>query len=218
MHLSTFIVLISSMFTSWCGNIHVNAFPISIVSTSKVRQSTLALRSGSENQENSDLTRREIVILALGGTAYAKVVSSAVSKIKRGDAYPEEHESKVKTVFEKTILEAAKSKDYSDRPLRILEIGIGSNCKTVVRGFYDETLRKLSDMNPSSREIISGVEMYGIDIDPPRNEVVELAREKLNDKQYSMPIKFQANYGDIEKGLLSFRDGFFGKYFPCSSQ
>ena len=210
--LSPPFLLISCIVTCWCDNFHIDSFPIATVSSSKVRQSTLTLRSGSENHENSDLSRREIIILALGGTAYAKVVSSAVSKIKRGDAYPEEHERKVRTVFEKTILEAAKSNDYRDRPLRILEIGIGSNCKTVVRGFYDQTLCKLSDMNLSSRETISGVEMYGIDIDPPPNDIVDLARERPSDQQYSMPIKFQASYGDIEKGIFSFRDGFFGKY------
>eukprot|EP01083_Nonionella_stella_P231843 818404_1 len=36
--------------------------------------------------ESTSLTRREVAILAIGGLAYGKVVSVAISKIKRGDA------------------------------------------------------------------------------------------------------------------------------------
>jgi uncharacterized protein with ACT and thioredoxin-like domain len=173
---------------------------------------TFALNQSDEDSSSSEtnLSRREIIILAVGGTAYAQVASSAISKIKRGDAYPEEHEMRVAGVFRRSIMQATSSVNGTSRPLRILEVGIGDKCRTIMRGMYDDALKDLSE-NKSER--ISGVEMFGVDIDAPYNDVVTSAREKLGSISPSLPVTFNAIQSDLEK-RLDFPDKYFGKSPP----
>jgi len=171
--------------------------------------STFALNQSDDDSNSSEtnLSRREIIILAVGGTAYARVASSAISKLKRGDAYPEEHEMRVAGVFRRSIMQAASSISGTSRPLRILEVGIGDKCRTIMRGMYDDALKDLSE-NKSER--ISGVEMFGVDIDAPSNDVVSSASAKLGSISPSLPVTFNAIQSDLEK-RLDFPDKYFGK-------
>jgi len=154
--------------------------------------------------ESTSLTRREVAILAIGGLAYGKVVSVAISKIKRGDAYPPEHESRVANVFKRTLVEAAAAKIDQDRPLRILEVGIGSSCRTIMRGLYDDAIAALSKSDFSA-----GIDLVGADIDAPSQDTIKDAKERLiGSSDFAGPMSLNVVSADLVEGL-SFPDGYF---------
>jgi hypothetical protein len=192
------------------GSVHLRVPTTLLVGKNAVRKpySKSVLFQSEKNDSSSEikLSRREIFFLAVGGVAYAKVVSSAISKLKRGDAYPEEHEMRVANIFRHSIIEASSSISDSNRPLRILEVGIGDKCRTIMRGMYDDALKDVSE----SKSRISGVEIIGVDIDAPSDDVVEFARKKLGSISASLPVTFNAMQADVEK-RLNFPDKYFGK-------
>ncbi len=181
------------------------------------KQNTPKLELESQLESDSEaLSRREWIILGIGGTAYAKVVSTAISKIKRGDAYPPEHEDRVAHVFERAILEASGSINNSieehSRPLRILEIGIGDTCRTVVRGLYDGAFAKLAQQREQMEiKHPSKIEFMGIDIDTPSDDVIASTQKQLTDSYPSLDISFRAMERDIVNGLeiSHIPDGYF---------
>jgi len=204
--ISLFLVVVT--FFSFQIQAQVNAFVFSpsLLSRRHLSKATQLYKTKEDSSVSSSenvLSRREIIILGIGGTAYAKIVASAIPKIKRGDAYPPEHEDRVSRIFERTILEATSSAS-SSRPLRVLEVGIGDKCRTIVRGLYDGTLSSLTKMDNPPK-----IEMMGIDIDAPSDDVVKSANQHLSDKFPSLPISFSAMEGDIVQGLKMFPDGYF---------
>jgi len=193
------------------GSLHLRVPTTLLVGKNAVRKpysKSVLFQSEKDDDSSSEikLSRREIFVLAVGGAAYAKVVSSAISKLKRGDAYPEEHEMRVANIFRHSIIEASSSISDSNRPLRILEVGIGDKCRTIMRGMYDDALKDVSE----SKSRISGVEIIGVDIDAPSDDVVESARKKLGSISASLPVTFNAMQADVEK-RLNFPDKYFGK-------
>eukprot|EP00979_Chaetoceros_neogracilis_P002902 scaffold485_cov241-Chaetoceros_neogracile.AAC.6 len=191
------------------GSVHLRVPTTLLVGKNAVRKpysKSVLFQSEKDDDSSSEikLSRREIFVLAVGGAAYAKVVSSAISKLKRGDAYPEEHEMRVANIFRHSIIEASSSISDSNRPLRILEVGVGDKCRTIMRGMYDDALKDVSE----SKSRISGVEIIGVDIDAPSDDVVESARKKLGSISASLPVTFNAMQADVEK-RLNFPDKYF---------
>lgn len=153
------------------------------------------------------LSRREILTLTVGGITYAKVAASALTKINRGDAYPEEHENRVSDAFERSILEAHLSSNRDvNTPLRILEIGIGTSCRTVIRGLYDKAFKKLALFSEKTTK--PGIEFIGLDVDATPTKAFETARMKLMTSFPNLSISFGVIQGDIVGGLV-FPDGYF---------
>jgi hypothetical protein len=174
--------------------------------TSEASSSTEA--SETNNASNlQNLSRRQMALLVpalvVGGTAYAKLASDVLRKLLRGETYPPEHENRAKDTFELTLITSASSllqptndsnsdinsninsdgRVYS-RPLRILEVGIGSSCRTFLRGTYNDAIAKIIQMNRDQKEpmnMINGIEFTGVDIDIPKDEkIVQNARDFLN--------------------------------------
>lgn len=156
------------------------------------------MHSKSSN-ENEEVSRREfggLIVGAIGAVGYVKLASSAIKQITRGEGvYPMEHEDMVSAVFRRAIVEAAKETP-SEKTFRVLEVGIGPNCRTIMRGIYNDAFQ---DFNRN-------VQLYGVDIDPPSEESIALAREKIS---VSNPgVEFTAEKGDVVQGL-SYPNGFF---------
>jgi len=190
----------------------INAFVISPNGTPKPPTHYIysKLYQSQEPSSETNLSRRDIVRLVVGGTLYAKVVGSCISKVKRGDAYPPDHEARVANVFKRSILEAASSKSYTERPLRVLEVGIGSGCRTIMRGLYDGAFTSLSDLGGGGGGV-SGIEFVGVDIDTPSDDIVKAAKERLVGIAPSIPVSLNVMNADIVEGLSTFPDGYFGK-------
>lgn len=179
----------------------------------RVKVKSLVRSNKDEGVDETALSRREILALSLGGVAYAKVVASAISKIKRGDAYPEEHESRVSHVFQRSITESYMSmRQQESRPLRILEIGIGENCRTINRGLYDNAFAQLSTF-PETHQL-PGIEFFGVDLDEPTLDMFQSAKKKIETALPNVPISFHVQTGDLVKGL-TFPDGYFGKIWKA---
>jgi len=103
------------------------------------------------------------------------------------------------------------------RPMRILEVGVGATCRTILRGMYDDAFQNID----------TGIEFIGIDLDIPNDDVVQKAKEKMvsatkelkspvsmntHEYEYSYdetkPLSFSIQSGDITTGL-PFPDGYF---------
>lgn len=161
------------------------------------RKITLLYSNGSN--ENEEVSRRDfggLIVGAIGAVGYVKLASSAIKQITRGEGvYPMEHEDIVSAVFRRAIVEAAKETP-SDKPFRVLEVGIGPDCRTIMRGIYNDAFQ---DCNRN-------VHLYGVDIDPPSEESIARAREKIS---VSNPdVELTAEKGDVVQGL-SYPNGFF---------
>jgi ubiquinone/menaquinone biosynthesis C-methylase UbiE len=159
-------------------------------------KSTLINANGSS--ENEEISRRDFGVLTvgtIGAVAYGKLASSAIQQIIRGEGvYPMEHEAKVATVFRRAIIEAGQQ--VQEVPLRVLEVGIGKDCRTIMRGMYNDALQEYN----------RNIQLYGVDIDTPSKEFVVRAREKI---LVSNPgAEFIVDKGDLVQGL-TYPDGFF---------
>ena len=159
-------------------------------------KSTLINANGSS--ENEEISRRDFGVLTvgtIGAVAYGKLASSAIQQITRGEGvYPIEHEAKVATVFRRAIIEAGQQ--VQEKPLRVLEVGIGKDCRTIMRGMYNDALQEYN----------RNLQLYGVDIDTPSEEFVVRAREKM---LVSNPgAEFIVDKGDLVQGL-TYPDGFF---------
>ena len=183
----------------------------------------------------NNLSRRDLLLLGTGGVAYAKLVGDAISRIARGNAYPAAHEERVRSTFQRAIVEGAKAAQLREgggggstsddgspirkRPLRVLEVGIGSEARVATRGLYGAALDELlllssgggADKLPSSA--LSGIDIVGVDLKIPKVEVLDEAREQLYHPSGCILPSFRATLdvieGNIVEGLPQYRDGIF---------
>ncbi len=183
----------------------------------------------------NNLSRRDLLLLGTGGVAYAKLVGDAISRIARGNAYPEAHEERVRSTFQRAIVEGARAAQLREgggggstsddgtpirkRPLRVLEVGIGSEARVATRGLYGAALDELlllssgggADKLPSSA--LSGIDIVGVDLKLPKAEVLDEARDQLFHPSGCILPSFRATLdvieGNIVEGLPQYRDGFF---------
>lgn len=180
------------------------------------------------------LSRRDLLLLGTGGVAYAKLVGDAISRIARGNTYPAAHEERVRSTFQRAIVEGARAAQLREgggggstsdgtpilkRPLRVLEVGIGSEARVATRGLYGGALDELlllssgggGDKLPSS--VLSGVDIVGVDLKLPKAEVLDEAREQLFHPSGCILPSFRATLdvieGNIVEGLPQYRDGYF---------
>ena len=182
----------------------------------------------------NNLSRRDLLLLGTGGVAYAKLVGDAISRIARGNTYPAAHEERVRSTFQRAIVEGARAAQLREgggggstsdgtpirkRPLRVLEVGIGSEARVATRGLYGGALDELlllssgggGDKLPSS--VLSGIDIVGVDLKLPKAEVLDEAREQLFHPSGCILPSFRATLdvieGNIVEGLPQYRDGYF---------
>ena len=202
------------------------------------------LNSRTGNTTKVGFTREDFLSGLIGtGTAaiMAAVVSPAIQIVTspNRNPFPREQEKRISDLFERTFLEAAGAMSamecasagasgptdqfLSPRPLRVLEVGIGGRCRSVLQGLYDNALLKLSEeqgdadaslasSSPGDKKSYtpSLIEFTGVDIDTPNEEYLEMSREWLS-MISPIPVSFNVVTANIEDGLEQFEDGYFGK-------
>lgn len=148
-----------------------------------------ALSSPPPQQQQPSISRRDLLYgaVGVGGAAiYGKLVSDAVGRLSRGDlVYPSAHEDRVAEVIRQSM-EAAVAASSSST-LRILEVGMGKDCRVIRRGLYQSGLQSIlsspstsvETSNQSAKKVISNLELVGMDISPASDQVVALARDRL---------------------------------------
>lgn len=132
--------------------------------------------SNNDNNSKSLVSRRDAWKVGVGGAVaigYGKILGDTLSRISRGMAFPDEHERRVATTIRQALVTAAAA--ASDKPMRILEVGIGSDCRLIRRGLYDEAFTKLYDLG------VTKVELVGIDLGKPKDKVIQQAKDYLKD-------------------------------------
>mmetsp|Transcript_14284 Transcript_14284/g.15900 ORF Transcript_14284/g.15900 Transcript_14284/m.15900 type:complete len:320 (+) Transcript_14284:1500-2459(+) len=86
-----------------------------------------------------------------------------------------------------------------NRPLRILEIGIGKDCRVIRRGLYDDAFASISNTN--------NIELIGVDIVPLQPGVLEKAKDVLSKENNNVLFKFVR--GTPSELLKDFDDDYF---------
>ena len=167
-----------------------------------------ALSSSSSN----DLSRRDLVCrlgLGLVGVGYGSLVSNTLKWIARGIEYPPEHERRVAKTIQDALVVAAAAATMSPSPfpssttntptahktIRVLEVGIGADCRLIRRGLYNDAFDELAKMG------ISHVELVGIDLKKPKDDAIQQAKEYLSRIDSPLQVQFTAVEGDILQPL-----------------
>lgn len=159
--------------------------------------------SGTAN----NISRRDLLYwpVGIGGAVvYGKLVSDAVGKLSRGDlAYPEAHERRVEEMISRSLL-AAMSSDPKSSSLRVLEVGIGDECRLLQRGLYNSALEELS------KQGLSKLDLVGVDIAVPKGGVQDEATRRFRNAASGNGIEASL---DIRQNSitapLDFPDGWF---------
>ena len=164
--------------------------------------------SGSlPDEERGPFSRRDLIwkapIGALATYGYGRLVYNAFSV--QGIKYPSSHEDRVAATLETAI--AAGSREWKGDAYRILEVGIGTDCRVARRGLYAKGLEELSNNRG-----ISEVEVFGVDLQLPRESTVQEARRILS--KTGPNIQLQVGKGDITSSL-AFPDGYFDTILCC---
>lgn len=154
------------------------------------------------------VSRRELLTwpVGLGGAVvYGKLVSDAAQKLSRGDlAYPEAHESRVSSTIATALKVSVPKTPNFDRPMRVLEVGIGTECRVLRRNLYAEGYKKLAECG------VPTIDLVGVDITSPSESVLEKSAVKLRELDQQNHIS--SNLSFVKASIsqeLDFPDGYF---------
>ena len=156
--------------------------------------------------------RRDVLWkVPLGGLlaySYGRLAYNAFSV--QGIKYPEKHENRVVRTIAEAFSQSTKYNlsDERKETLRVLEVGIGSDCRIARRGLYDEAIRELG------RNGVRNFELTGIDLKSPSISVLKEAQENLEtsashvDGPLAVDLRFVL-------GTISKQTPFSSGYFDC---
>jgi SAM-dependent methyltransferase len=163
--------------------------------------------------------RRELLVWPIGAGGaiiYGKLVSQALQKLSRGDAYPDAHERRVESTLVLALTASLQPRHLTDgesfrraRPaqLRLLEVGMGTECRLVRRGLYASAIRD------AALKGVRTIEVTGVDIATPSDKVLEDARRSLQriGAEHDVQIEFQF----IPRSITSTLDNVADGYYDC---
>jgi len=179
-------------------------------------------KSFAEDLNNNDgvVSRRgwlwKAPLGAVGTYAYGRLVYNALSV--SGFEYPAAHEDRVSATVTRALTTAVaapsniKSSTSSNNPLRVLEVGIGTEARLIRRGLYDAAIGQLAAADRHQPD----VELVGLDFRLPSTKVRSAAKSKLQQlsQQEGVDIDLQLIDGSITK-QLPFGDGYFDAIICC---
>jgi SAM-dependent methyltransferase len=164
------------------------------------------------------LERRELLVWPIGAGGailYGKLISGALQKLSRGEAYPDAHEQRVESILSSAVaasIPPAAAAGFSppQRPLRLLEVGIGTECRVARRGLYKSAIQEAASRGATE------IEITGVDIASPREAIVDEARAALQriGAEHDVRIDFQFTPGSITS-KLDVADGYFDCVFTA---
>ena len=139
-----------------------------------------------QTSEDGAMSRRSLLYWPIGvggAVVYGKLVSDAVGRLSRGDlVYPPSHERAISQVISQSLQGACRLQPSLESlgqmtalPLRILEIGIGKECRVIRRGLYEQGLERIASLG------VSKVDILGIDLSRnlPSERILQQTRENL---------------------------------------
>ena len=150
----------------------------------------------SADPPNSGSISRDLLWKAPFGAVltygYGRLVYNALSV--QDIRYPEAHERRVKETIQRAFQVA------NHQPKRILEVGMGEDCRLLRRGLYDEALRQ------------APFEIVGIDLKMPSAAAVAAANAHVS--QIAPGSTLTVTTGDVQ-ALDNFPDGSFDCIVSC---
>jgi len=162
----------------------------------------------------SSISRRDywkVSLGAVGAVAYGKLVGDTLYRISQGIERPAAHEDRVEQMITQALVASASSRKTNvNEPFRILEVGIGTDCRLIRRGLYRNGLAELSSRH------ISQVELTGADPMQPSKATIEKARAVLSEetRDTSMNVELNTVSGDIAAGI-PYSSGYFDSVICC---
>ena len=169
-----------------------------------------------------DLTSRrgwlwQAPVGAVGAYAYGKLLYNALSV--SGYQYPRAHEERVVSTVTTALTNAAaaNTSTVDNSPLRVLEVGIGTQARLIRRGLYDAAIHQLAAAGADGEQRVGRVELTGLDFRLPSADVQNDAQAKLQQlaDREGADIDFRTLEGSIDSSQLPIQDGFFDAVICC---
>jgi SAM-dependent methyltransferase len=150
--------------------------------------------SSNTNNKNIEISRRDAVLIAGGGLLYGKVASGVLGRLadRNGGVRPSAHEDRVKQTFLAAAQQISDVAGNNHGPqiisekslkgqslLRVLEVGMGTACLSLQRGYYQDTMNYLQTPITGEGPTASpytGMSLTGIDLDVPKPQQLERGR------------------------------------------
>ena len=141
---------------------------------------------GDVNALHCEYSRREAYYKVAGtvgaGLGYGKLVTEVLSR--RRDIRPKEHEEKIASTFLWTIAEACSPPPTTARPLRVLELGIGTSFRSIFHGCYNGAIELVNHLTEgvgggSIRRSGFSLSITGVDLSEPMSSTVVEARQQF---------------------------------------
>jgi SAM-dependent methyltransferase len=153
---------------------------------------------------------------ALGTYAYGRLACNALSV--HDIRYPKEHESRIESTITASLLRALpmvnngmNTNSKIERPLRVLEVGIGKDYRLLRRGLYNSGFHEVA-------RHVSRLELTGLDFRvATKQRVLEDTKSKLIDLQNKegLQIKLDVVDADIMERQRQYRNGYFDCIICC---
>jgi len=125
------------------------------------------------------LSRRDALLIAGGGVVYGTVAGDALARLAEntnglGEIRPSEHEDRVKQAFLRAV-ELAPPDGY--RPLQVLEVGVGTECQSLQRGYYSKAIDFVRDGS-----LWTGMRLTGIDLNIPNDKIFQRVKAQFENQ------------------------------------
>eukprot|EP00980_Cylindrotheca_fusiformis_P017927 scaffold5688_cov104-Cylindrotheca_fusiformis.AAC.13 len=178
-------------------------------------------KSSSSTSSMMSTSRRNLLTwpIGIGGAVvYGKLVAGSIEKLSRGDlVYPQQHECQVQDTISMALSSASSNlflqKETPQRPLRVLEVGIGNQWRVAQRGLYQDAFQHLA----TNTDVIGEIELTGVDLSVPtsKDAIEQDVKRRLaeqmagtTDSKKSINVDVQILKGSITS-QLNFPDGWF---------
>lgn len=179
----------------------------------------------------SSSSRRDLLWKAPFGAvvtyAYGRAFYNTLSNT--GLRHPPTHERRVRSTVSRTLVEAVASwprhptngggnhrhhHHHHRRPhvLRVLEVGIGPDCRVIRRDLYGEGLQQALALGNGT---IEKVQVVGVDIKVPKADTLQSARGVLQEATGAVPVDLDVLQQSITGPALPFDDGSFDAIVCC---
>lgn len=208
----------------------------SSVPSSEADKNSATNNDNNENDNDIALSRRNMIfsslkipILALGFYAYGRTMYNVVTSPSFASLlnsniapiYPTQHEQRVSLMIQKAFDAAITSSSgiikQSDKILRVLEVGIGTEARIIRRKLYNDAIQQLANNNNH----IQKIEITGLDINIPTKDIVlqDMKRtiQQLQDQVKGMDIDVNLIQSSITDPSLirQYADGYFDVVICC---
>jgi SAM-dependent methyltransferase len=138
------------------------------------------------------------------GYGYGRLAYNSLSNL--GIQFPEEHERRVQSTIARTLSTAAATTADKSSTLRVLEVGVGTDCRLARRGLYQAGLEALEGR-------VERVELVGVDLQLPKPGTLDAARRRLEEDS-PLPVDLAVLQQSITS-RLPYADGSFDAIVCC---